>query len=167
MVLEITVLSAGFSIFVHWKVAVNRVHNLRPCTGFLFPVYSCIYQGLYTVLYFTYKWTEHFRWRFFCTVKTLDTTSFSLFQKCVIWPYGQSVAFPCCRPEFECYCTCCVLNILFYRIFPVDGQGNSGSFQRLTLPEFSGPFTVKTAPEKNVHLPFALLPSGLFAGIIQ
>ena len=124
MVLEITVLSAGFSIFVHWKVAVNRVHNLRPCTGFLFPVYSCIYQGLYTVLYFTYKWTEHFRWRFFCTVKTLDTTSFSLFQKCVIWPYGQSVAFPCCRPEFECYCTCCVL-------------------KNFVLPDFSGRWTGK------------------------
>ena len=31
----------------------------------------------------------------------------------------------------------------------------------------SGPFTVKTAPEKTIHLPFALLPYGLFAGIIQ
>ena len=72
---QYTVLSAGFSIFVHWKVAVNRVHNLRPCTGFLFPVYSRIYYGLYTVLYFTYKWTGHFRWRFFCTIKTADTVA--------------------------------------------------------------------------------------------
>ena len=47
-----TVLSAGFSIFVHWKVAVNRVHNLRPCTGFLFPVYSRTYYGLYTTFFY-------------------------------------------------------------------------------------------------------------------
>ena len=56
-----TVLSAGFSIFVYWKVAVHRVHNLRPYTGFLFPVYSRSYYGQYTVLFFTYKCTEHFR----------------------------------------------------------------------------------------------------------
>ena len=67
---QYTVYSAGFSIFVHWKVAVNRSHNLHPCTGFLFPVYSRIYYGLYTVLYFTYKWTRYFQWRFVCTVKT-------------------------------------------------------------------------------------------------
>ena len=42
-------------------------HNLRPCTGFLFPVNSCIYYGLYTVLFFTYKWTLHFQWSFLCT----------------------------------------------------------------------------------------------------
>ena len=46
-----TALSAGFSIFVHWKVAEHGVHNLRPCTGFLFPVYSCIlYIAVFTVL---------------------------------------------------------------------------------------------------------------------
>ena len=45
--LQVTVLSARFSIFVYWKVAVNRAHNLRPCT-------IRIYYGLYTVLYFTY-----------------------------------------------------------------------------------------------------------------
>ena len=43
-----TVLSAGFSIFVHWKFAVNRVHNLRLCTEFIFPVYSRKYYSLYT-----------------------------------------------------------------------------------------------------------------------
>ena len=74
-----TVLSAGFSIFVHWKVAVNRVHNLHPCTGFLFLVYSRIYYGLYTELYFTYKWTRHLRWIFFCTVKTADMVAYSKF----------------------------------------------------------------------------------------
>ena len=51
-----TVLSAGFFIFVYWKVAVHRVHDLRPCTGILFPVYSRSYYGLqyiqYTVPYF-------------------------------------------------------------------------------------------------------------------
>ena len=46
-----TVLSAGFSIFLHWKVAVNRVHNSRPCTGFLFSVYSWSYYGLQYMLY--------------------------------------------------------------------------------------------------------------------
>ena len=40
---QFTVLSAGFSIFVSWKFAVHGVHNLRPCTGFLFPVNSCKY----------------------------------------------------------------------------------------------------------------------------
>ena len=69
-----TVLSAGFFIFVYWKVAVHRVHDLRPCTGILFPVYSRSYYGLqYTVyctlLFFTYKCTGHFRWGFFGTVK--------------------------------------------------------------------------------------------------
>ena len=64
---QYTVYSAGFSIFVHWKVAVNRSHNLHPCTGFLFPVYSRIYYGLYSVLYFTNRWTAHFRVRFLCT----------------------------------------------------------------------------------------------------
>ena len=53
-----TVLSAGLSVFVHWKVAVrvqvHRVHNLRLCTGFLFPVYSRSYYGLYTVSFITY-----------------------------------------------------------------------------------------------------------------
>ena len=43
-----TVLSAGFSIFVHWKFAENRVHNLRLCTEFIFPVYSRKYYSLYT-----------------------------------------------------------------------------------------------------------------------
>ena len=62
-----TVLSAGFSIFVYWKFPVDGLHNLRPCTGFLFPVNSCIYYGLYTVLFFTYKWTLHFQWSFLCT----------------------------------------------------------------------------------------------------
>ena len=42
-----------FSIFVYWKFAVDGLHNLRPCTGFLFPVNSCIYYCLYTVLFFT------------------------------------------------------------------------------------------------------------------
>ena len=51
---------------------------------------------------------------------------------------------------------------LFYLIIPVNGQQNSGSF---TLPESSGPFTVKTRQKKPVHLPFTLLPYGLFAGI--
>ena len=62
-----TVSSAGFSIFVYWKFPVDGLHNLRPCTGFLFPVNSCIYYGLYTVLFFTYKWTLHFQWSFLCT----------------------------------------------------------------------------------------------------
>ena len=44
-----TVLSAGFSVFVHWKVAVHRVHNLRPCTGFLFPV---ILRSIYRISFY-------------------------------------------------------------------------------------------------------------------
>ena len=62
-----TVSSAGFSIFVYWKFAVHGLHNLRPCTGFLFLVNSRIYYGLYTVSFFTYKWTAHFRWSFLAT----------------------------------------------------------------------------------------------------
>ena len=64
-----TVLSADFFIFVFWKVAVHWVHNLRPCTGFLFPVHSRTYYGLYTIYFFTYKCTDHFRWWFLCAVK--------------------------------------------------------------------------------------------------
>ena len=47
-----TVLSAGFSTFVYWKLAVHGLHNLRPCTGFLFPVYSRSYYGLCTPSFF-------------------------------------------------------------------------------------------------------------------
>ena len=66
-----TVLSAGFSIFVHWKVAVNRVHNLRSCTGFLFPVYARMYilQSKYRTL-FNLQMDWHFRLGVFCS-KTL------------------------------------------------------------------------------------------------
>ena len=40
----LTVLRASFSIFVYWKFAVHGLHNLRPCTGFLFPaVYLMVY----------------------------------------------------------------------------------------------------------------------------
>ena len=70
-----TVLSAGFSIFLHWKVAVNRVQNLRSCTRFLFPVYTRIYYSLNTVLYLTYKWTGISGWEFFvpkhCSIFTV------------------------------------------------------------------------------------------------
>ena len=52
---------------MYWKFPVDGLHNLRPCTGFLFPVNSCIYYCLYTVLFFTYKWTLHFQWSFLCT----------------------------------------------------------------------------------------------------
>ena len=37
----------------------------------------------------------------------------------------------------------------------------------LKILEFFSLFTGKMAPEKTVHLPFALLPFGLFAGIMQ
>ena len=47
-----TVLSAGFSIFVYWTFAVHGLHNLRPWTGFLFPVNSRLYYGLYSILEF-------------------------------------------------------------------------------------------------------------------
>ena len=61
-----TVLSAGFSNFVYWKFAVHGVHNLHPCTGFLFSVNNCEYYGLYTISFYTYPYTVHFQWSFLC-----------------------------------------------------------------------------------------------------
>ena len=60
-----TVLRAGFSIFVYWSFAVNRLHNLRPCTGFLFLVNSSIYYGLYTVFFFYLQMDRPFPVAFF------------------------------------------------------------------------------------------------------
>ena len=79
---------------MYWKVAVHRVHNLRPCTRFLFPVYSRTYYGLCiycTVTFFTYKCTAHFRWRFIRAVilqricRNSDTLSvYSAMSACLI-----------------------------------------------------------------------------------
>ena len=156
---------AGFFIFVYWKFAVHGQHNLHPCTGFLFPVNSRIYFSLYTVSFFTCKWTAHIRWSFLCTgilqhiCRNSDVHSgycgyivnynfFIISYLCVIWPTGQSVGVPCNKPEFMtnpvCFCY-----FSFYRIFPVNGLQNSGSFQSCTSPEFCSLFTVKTAPEKK------------------
>ena len=78
-----------FSIFVHWKFAVNKVHNLRPCTWLLFPVYSCKYYSLYTGSFFTYPCTVHFQWPFLCAgiLQRICRNSVSLSCKCTAGGY--------------------------------------------------------------------------------
>ena len=65
-VVDHTVLSAGFSILCtgNSQYTYCRVHNLCPWTGFLFPVNSRTYYGLYTVSFFTYPCSVHFQWSF-------------------------------------------------------------------------------------------------------
>ena len=117
-----TVLSAGFSIFVHWKVVVNtRVLNLRPCTRVLFPVNShnmYVLRSIYLTLFYL-QIDRTFPWRYFCPVKIL---SFSSFDKCMIWPVVRVSVSHAADPSLNP--VCCI-----YKFF--------------VLPDFSSKWRVK------------------------
>ena len=53
-----------FFHFCVLELTVHGLHNLRPCTGLLFPVYSRSYYGLCNGSFFTYPCTVHFQWTF-------------------------------------------------------------------------------------------------------
>ena len=114
-----TVLSAGFLIFVYWKFAVHRQHNLHPCTGFLFPVNCRIYISVYILCLFLPANGPPISGGLFCALE---------------------------------YCS--IFAII--RMYTAD-----------TVDILQSIYRKNGAGKKPFHLPFALLPYGLFAGITR